>query len=502
MVEAASCRFINTNRLTSPSIRIRSPSISYIWARNVPKASIHTVIDEPVMKFKTQSMSLYAVLNLNRNATLSEIKSAYRSLAKRHHPDLKQNNNDDDRDFVEICNAYVTLIDPTTRAFCRTTTSHRSTADPPHCDYNCRLQSPRYLSISGTVVHRPDQAADSVTTGSSIGIKQQQLTKMNKRCLKFDKNPIQDAISRIRFAPASNKLLISSWDTNLRLYDVDQSRLVFEASGEAALLDCCFQGKAAAYSAGSDFSITRYNFDLGISENVGNHDDIATCVEYSEETGQVITGGLDAKIKCWDSRSMKSPTLVTTVDVAVESMSISGFSALVAVGSSVNIYDLRKFNNSFYSKCVDIQVKCVRPYLDQGFAAGSVEGRVALKYYSSNQSNDEYAFRCFPKAKYKRHNIAAVNDIVFSPLIYGALVTGDNDGYVTIWNAQSRKRIVDMPKFENSIASLSFNFDGQLLAVASSYTLQEANEMEIPPRIYIHELDDQYISSFSDASSK
>ncbi|KAI7757147.1 hypothetical protein M8C21_014745 [Ambrosia artemisiifolia] len=341
----------------------------------------------------------------------------------------------------------------------------------------------------------------------------------NKRCLNFENNPIQDAVSRIRFASASNNLLISSWDTNIRLYDVDGSKLAYEASGEAALLDCCFQGKAAAvaFSTGSDCSITRYNFDLGISENFGNHDDLATCVEYSEETGQVITGGWDKKIKCWDSRSVKPLAFVNTVNVAVESMSISRFVVMVAVGSSVNMYDLRKFNDSFHSKCVDIQIKCVRPYLNHGnsvttfhdpggFAAGSVEGRVALKHFSPpSQDNDGYAFRCIPKAKEKRHNMAAVNDIVFSPSTYGAFITGDNDGYVTMWNAQSKKRVFDMPKFENSIASLSYNFDGRLLAVASSYTYQESNELEIPPMIYIHEMNesnDQSISSLSDGSSK
>ncbi|KAD2804100.1 hypothetical protein E3N88_37477 [Mikania micrantha] len=328
--------------------------------------------------------------------------------------------------------------------------------------------------------------------------------EIRQRCLEFQKSPIRDAISRIRFAPASNNLLISSWDTNLRLYDVDGSKLAFETSGEAALLDCCFQGKTAAFSTGSDGSITRYNLDLGISDNFGNHDDLATCVEYSEETGQVITGGWDKKIKCWDSRSMKVPTFVNTVNVAVESMSLSGFIAKVAVGLSVNMYDLRKFNISFYSKCVDIQIKCVRPYLDKGFAAGSVEGRVALTYFNSynNENNDGYVFRCIPKAKEKRHNMASVNDIAFSPSTPGAFITGDNDGYVTIWNAQSKKRVFDMPKYENSIASLSYNLDGQLLAVASSYAYQEENELEIPPRIYIHEMDDQYISSFSDGCSK
>lgn len=326
---------------------------------------------------------------------------------------------------------------------------------------------------------------------------------MNGNCLQFEENPIEDAISRIRFAPASNNLLISSWDTNLRLYDVDRSRLIFEASGEAALLDCCFHGDSAAFSAASDCSITRYDLHSGSKEILGNHDDLATCVEYSNETGQIVSGGWDKKIKCWDTRSTKSPTFVNTVNERVKSISLCGFTVMVAVGVSVNIYDLRKFNKSFDNKCVGIQIECVRPYLNQGFAAGSTDGRVALKYFNpSNHNNDGYAFRCHPKAKEKRHYFAAVNDIVFNPSIYGDFVTGDNKGYVTIWNAQSKKRVYEMPKFENSIASLSYNHGGQFLAVASSYTYREENEVEIPPRIYILEMHDKYIGSFSSGSSK
>ncbi|PWA44840.1 transducin/WD40 repeat-like superfamily protein [Artemisia annua] len=356
------------------------------------------------------------------------------------------------------------------------------------------------------VIESQDKVQLSVSTDAALGTIYSvtvPLKKMNTSCLEFDENPIQDAISRIRFAPMSNNLLISSWDTNLRLYNVDKSKLVFEASGEAALLDCCFQGESVAFTAGSDCSITRYDLHSGISDNFGNHDDLATCVEYSDQTGLVITGGWDKKIKCWDSRSMKTLSGANTVSVGVESMSLCGFIAMVAVGTSVNMYDLRKFNSSFYSKCVDIQIRCVRPYLDQGFAAGSVEGRVALKYFNpSNPDNDGFAFRCLPKAKEKRHDLAAVNDIVFSPSNYGVFVTGTNDGYVTIWNAQSKRRVFEMPKLDNSIASLSYNREGQFLAIASSYTYQEANELEIPPKIYIVEIDDQQIDSFSAGSSK
>ncbi|KAI3790258.1 hypothetical protein L2E82_03175 [Cichorium intybus] len=37
--------------------------------------------------------------------------------------------------------------------------------------------------------------------------------KMNGNSLQFEENPIEDVISRIRFPPASNNLLISYWDT-------------------------------------------------------------------------------------------------------------------------------------------------------------------------------------------------------------------------------------------------------------------------------------------------
>ncbi|KAM0983838.1 hypothetical protein FF1_011400 [Malus domestica] len=69
--------------------------------------------------------------------------------------------------------------------------------------------------------------------------------------LKFE-NPIRDAISRIRFAPKSDNLLISPWDCSLRLYDVGSSQLRLEAPSEAALLDCCFQDESVAFTPGSD----------------------------------------------------------------------------------------------------------------------------------------------------------------------------------------------------------------------------------------------------------
>ncbi|CAK9177338.1 unnamed protein product [Ilex paraguariensis] len=243
---------------------------------------------------------------------------------------------------------------------------------------------------------------------------------MNGACLKFEK-PIRDSISRIRFAPQSNNLLISSWDASLRLYDVGSYNLRLETPTEAALLDCCFPQESVAFTTDSDGYIRRCDLQYGINEKIGSHDDLATCVEYSDET--------------W-------------------------------------------------------------------FVVGSIDGRVALKYiYSFNSGNDGYVFRCQPKAKDGRHHLAAVNDISFSPSICGTFVTGDDKGHVITWDAKSKKRLFELPRHLNSIASLSYNCGGQLLAVASSFTYQEANELEEPPQIYIHEMDERYIGSGSASSS-
>jgi DnaJ-like protein len=58
--------------------------------------------------------SLYAILGVNRTATQSEIKSAYRRMARKYHPDV---NNDPTaaEKFAQVTDAYHTLIDPERR---------------------------------------------------------------------------------------------------------------------------------------------------------------------------------------------------------------------------------------------------------------------------------------------------------------------------------------------------------------------------------------------------
>ncbi|GLU17000.1 hypothetical protein SLE2022_333990 [Rubroshorea leprosula] len=334
---------------------------------------------------------------------------------------------------------------------------------------------------------------------------------MDGSCLKFNK-PIEDAISRIRFAPQSNNLLISSWDSSLRLYDADCSLLRLEAPSEAALLDCCFGHESAAFSAGSDGLIRRYDLHSGTFDTVGNHDDIATCIQYSNEKCEVISAGLDKKLMSWDIRRANTLVFSRNLDAEVESMSLSGFDLTVAIGSSINMYDLRNLDSPVQSdeSSFGVQIRCVFsvPYstalrLHAGYAAGTVDGRVKLEMsYPSNSNHIDYVFRCHPKSKDGRYYLAPVNDIAFNPLITGALVTGDNEGYVIAWDGKNRKRLFELPRFSKSVASVTYNRDGDLLAVASGYTYQEANETEEPPQISVYKMDDSYDRSVSAGNSR
>lgn len=55
------------------------------------------------------------------------------------------------------------------------------------------------------------------------------------------KSPPDDAVSAVKFGPHTNQfLLVSSWDGNVRLYDVTSNNLRHKYSHESPVLDCCF----------------------------------------------------------------------------------------------------------------------------------------------------------------------------------------------------------------------------------------------------------------------
>src|ERR687889_574583 len=57
----------------------------------------------------------YKILGVNKNATSDDIKSAYRKLARKHHPDLNPNDKEAHKRFQQINEANEVLSDPEKR---------------------------------------------------------------------------------------------------------------------------------------------------------------------------------------------------------------------------------------------------------------------------------------------------------------------------------------------------------------------------------------------------
>ncbi|KAG5459785.1 MAG: hypothetical protein BJ554DRAFT_8258, partial [Olpidium bornovanus] len=74
---------------------------------SVPENEYRRLLAEAERSLKlSKRKDYYKVLGVDRNATDSEIKKAYRRLALEHHPDKKLGSEDDDNKFKEVAEAY------------------------------------------------------------------------------------------------------------------------------------------------------------------------------------------------------------------------------------------------------------------------------------------------------------------------------------------------------------------------------------------------------------
>jgi len=229
---------------------------------------------------------------------------------------------------------------------------------------------------------------------------------------------------------------------------------------------------------------------------IGQHDSPIRCVEYCNTGNMVITGSWDKSIKIWDINSNKCTSSHQLPDKVFAMSCVEASYRLVCgiAGRQVYIYDVRNMKEALQKRESSLkhQTRNIQSHPNgEQYVVSSIEGRVAVEYFNPSQEiqNKKYAFKCHRVTDKTTgmQTIYPVNSITFHP-IWKTFASGGGDGVVNIWDGTNKKRICQFPPYNTSIASLDFNNNGSLIAIASSYTWEHGDKPRPKDAIWIRKI--------------
>jgi len=311
--------------------------------------------------------------------------------------------------------------------------------------------------------------------------------------------PPTDGITKIIFSPDSNNLLVSSWDTAVRLYDTGPgSAIKATFNHKAAVLDCCFLDDSNVFSGGLDKVVKLYNITTSTEKDLGKHEKAVRSTIYNKDHSVLLTFGWDATMKLWDHRQPTALISSHEQPAKVFAADARGHRAVVGCAARhVLVWDLRQTAEAEQKResSLKYQTRAIGCFVDgTGYALASTEGRVAMEYFDPDEKTQarKYAFKCHRATVRGVDTVYPVNALAFHP-VYGTFASGGCDGMVNVWDGQNKKRLCQFRKYPTSIASLAFNKDGTKLAIASSYTFEEGEKDHPVDEIFVRSVSDNEV---------
>ncbi|KAI9352160.1 WD40-repeat-containing domain protein [Obelidium mucronatum] len=301
-------------------------------------------------------------------------------------------------------------------------------------------------------------------------------------------NPPTDTISSVSFSKYDDSsLLVSSWDSQVRLYDVVENRFCFAYSHKAAVLSAAFASQNVAVSGGLDKCVKTVDLNTAQEDVIGSHEEAVKCVAVDAETSLIASGSWDKSVKLFDLRTEQHLVSTQVLPHKVHSIDATQGKLVVATADRrYYIYDLRNLENplveerlgslKFMTRCVSLMPN------GDGYATASIEGRVSVEFFDNSESSQarKYAFKCHREKQADGiEKVFPVNALAFHP-IHGTFVSGGSDGMVNLWDGFNKKRLRQYPRYSAGISSLSFSRDGSMLAIGCSYTYEEGELQNKP----------------------
>ncbi|CAE6529006.1 unnamed protein product [Rhizoctonia solani] len=232
-------------------------------------------------------------------------------------------------------------------------------------------------------------------------------------------DPPGDSISCLDFSPTAEYLAVGSWNN-------EEGNKVF--------------------SGGADKAGRMFDVQTGQATQIAVHDAPIKCVKWIDAQGGILaTGSWDKTLKYWDTRQ-SAP--VAKVDLPDRCYTMDVTYPLLVVGTAERHIQMFNLNNptTAYRTMVSPlkwQTRVISCFTTaNGFAVGSIEGRVAIQYVDEKDSSLNFSFKCHRKdqgtTKDNTH-VFAVNDMSFHP-VHGTFSTAGADGTINFWDKDSKTR--------------------------------------------------------------
>lgn len=117
--------------------------------------------------------------------------------------------------------------------------------------------------------------------------------------------------------------------------------------------------------------------------------------------------------------------------------------------------------------------------------------RVAVEYLNTDTEvqKKKYAFKCHRVKQDGTEHIYPVNAVSFHRG-HNTFATGGSDGFVNIWDPFNKKRLCQFHRYSMDVSSLSFNWEGSMVAIAVSKVWKEGEDESGRDAIFVRHVTD------------
>ncbi|KAF9585652.1 hypothetical protein BGW38_001370 [Lunasporangiospora selenospora] len=291
-------------------------------------------------------------------------------------------------------------------------------------------------------------------------------------------NSPSDGISDLSFSKTADLLAAASWSNEVRIWEVmgdgsTVAKAMYQHEGPVMCCQWSTDGTKLA-SGGADNAGRVFDVTTMQPSQFAKHDQPIKGLRWIDGSPNIVaTGSWDKTIKYWDLRQ-QTPVSTVALSDRLYSMDTHGSLLVAAMADrSISMYDMSNPAVPFRTmeSPLKLQTRVVSCFsAGGGFAIGSIEGRVAIQYTDTKDSQGNFSFKCHrdgaPAAR--DSNVYAINAISFHP-IFGTFATAGSDGSFTFWDKDSKQKLKVFNKQDGPISTAAFNRNGSIYAYAVSY---------------------------------